>query len=151
MRQFKFESEIYETLNCVPMVVRRKLDRIGIKIGLKQWQALGRGERLAICHMPAERADEIAALNLFIREALARHAAEPATLPESDRISAVPPADPPDTLAENARRMGFNLDRAAWSQLDDDERYALIKLGAGPKLSHNLRAALGELLEHRTN
>jgi hypothetical protein len=32
------------------MAVRRKLDRLGIKIGLEQWELLGRGERLMICH-----------------------------------------------------------------------------------------------------
>jgi len=47
MRQFKFEDEIHRTLSCVPMAVRRKLDKVGVKISLDQWQALGRGERLA--------------------------------------------------------------------------------------------------------
>jgi hypothetical protein len=59
MRRFQFEADIYETLNCVPMAVRRKLDKIGLKVGLDQWQALSRAERLAVCYLPAESHDEI--------------------------------------------------------------------------------------------
>ena len=57
MREFKFEDDMHTTLACVPMAVRRKLDRVGVKVGLEQWKALGRGERLAICHLPVERHD----------------------------------------------------------------------------------------------
>jgi len=48
IREFQFEDEMHTTLACVPMAVRRKLDRIGVKVGLEQWKALGRGERVAI-------------------------------------------------------------------------------------------------------
>ena len=46
IRKFKFEAEIYESLNCLPMATRRKLDAVGIKLHLAQWEQLGRGERL---------------------------------------------------------------------------------------------------------
>src|SRR5271170_6703373 len=89
VRRFNFEAEVYESLSCVPMAVRRKLDRAGVKVGLKQWRALGRGE---------------------------------------------PPSDPPGALVEQAGILGFALDTSVWRRLDGDERYALMKLGTGPKL-----------------
>ena len=52
IRKFQFEAEIYDSLSCLPMAARRKLDELGIKIGFDQWQQLGRGERLMICHAP---------------------------------------------------------------------------------------------------
>jgi hypothetical protein len=146
VRRFNFEAEVYETLSCVPMAVRRKLDRAGVKVGLKQWQALGRGERLAICHLPATTDEEVEALHLFIREAVARGGTEPTALSDADRAGAEPPADPPGALVEQADILGFRLDGSTWRRLDGDERYALMKLGTGPKLSHNLKAALGELI-----
>src|SRR5277367_3217666 len=91
VRRFNFEAEVYESLSCVPMAVRRKLDRAGVKVGLKQWQALGRGERLAICHLPAASDEEVEALHLFIREAVARGGTEPTTLSAADRAGAEPP------------------------------------------------------------
>lgn len=147
MRRFKFEDEIYTTLACVPMAVRRKLDRVGMKIGLQQWQALGRGERLAVCHLPDTSVEECDALRLFITEAVRRTSGEePHALSEAQRAVAEPPRELPAPLAERARAAGLKLDQAVWERLDPDERYALIKLGAGAEPGHNLAAALAEFL-----
>lgn len=146
MRRFKFEADIYRTLECVPMSVRRKLDMVGIKISLDEWQALGRGERLAICHLPAESAEERETLRVFMSEAVRRTSgAEPRNLSEEHRRIANPPAQLPPEVAESARLEGFALTQSLWERLDQDERYALVKLGTG-KVSHNLGAALSEFL-----
>ena len=50
IRKFKFEAGIHEWLNCLPMAARRKLDGSRDKLHLAQWEQLGRGERLMICH-----------------------------------------------------------------------------------------------------
>ena len=150
MREFKFEDEMTTSLACVPMAVRRKLDRVGVKIGLKQWQALGRGERLAICHLPISDTKEREALVLFIGEAIERTCGErPSMLADEQRAIADPPAVIPPELARSAREAGVTLDQAAWDRLDPDERYALLKLGGGPRHSHNLAAALAEFLGSR--
>jgi len=148
IRRFNFEDEVHHSLACVPMAVRRKLDRVGVKVGLEQWKALARGERLAICHLPVERHDEREALRLFINEAVRRVCGEePRTLAEAQRAVADPPAKLPGQLAERARAAGVTLDQAAWERLDADERYALIKLGGGAEVSHNLAAALVEFVQ----
>lgn len=148
MRLFKFETAIDETFSLVPLAVRRKLDRVGIKIGLDQWRALGLGERLAICHLPVQRPDECDALSLFIREAVKRTSGtEPKLIDESERMTAEPPATPPPHLVERARAEGVTLEVSAWSALDSDQRYALMKLGGGKKLSHDFPAALREFLK----
>ena len=147
MREFKFEDDMHTTLACVPMAVRRKLDRVGVKVGLEQWKALGRGERLAICHLPVERHEEREALRLFINEAVLRVCGEePHMLAEAQRAVADPPSKLPEEIAERARAAGVRLDQAAWEHLDADERYALIKLGGGAAVSLNLAAALAEFV-----
>ncbi|MGH8011693.1 MAG: nitrate reductase associated protein [Candidatus Binataceae bacterium] len=146
IRQFKFEGEIHRSLSCVPMAVRRKLDHLGVKLSLEQWQALGRGERLAICHLPIDSSEELDTLRLFITEAVTgRGAGSPKDLSEEMRRAANPPADPPAMLVENAKALGVTLGSSEWRRLNADERYALIKLGAGQP-SHNLAAALREFL-----
>ncbi|MGD0118805.1 MAG: nitrate reductase associated protein [Candidatus Binatus sp.] len=145
IRKFKFEDEMHESLQCVPMAVRRKLDRVGLKIGLEQWKSLGRGERLAICHLPVDSAEECDALGTFIREAMThRFGVEPKSLTDAQRASAEPPASAPDRVVMHARAAGFDLSAAVWSQLDADERFALLKMGDAEKPSHNLGAALKE-------
>jgi hypothetical protein len=148
MREFKFEEDMSKTLACVPMAVRRKLDRVGIKVGLKQWKALGHGERMAICHLPADHEDEREALVQFITEAVERASGEkPNTLVEAQRAIADPPRILPAEVAQSASAAGVTLNQAAWERLDPDERYALIKLGGGTKHSHNLAAALAEFAQ----
>jgi hypothetical protein len=147
MRRFQFEAEVYESLSCLPMTARRKLDQLGIKIGLEQWQQLGRGERLMICHAPTASADETEALRIFINEVtLARCGTKPKELPEEKRQGAQPPASVPALLVENAKANGVALTQSAWGALDDEQRYALIKLGI-EKQSHNFKAALAEFVK----
>jgi len=147
IRKFKFEDQIYESLSCLPMAARRKLDALGIKISLAQWEQLGRGEWLMICHAPSGSEDERQALRTFIGEAtFARTGSPPKTLPDDARQSARPPARVPDLLARNARATGVELDDTAWAAMDEDERYALIKLGDNEKPSHNFAAALEEFM-----
>src|SRR5713101_3569857 len=126
MRRFEFEAEIYESLSCLPMAARRKLDLIGLKIGLQQWQQLSRGERLMICHAPASMPDECEALRLFLHEAaVARSGSPPRPLSEESRRDAEPPAEPPPPLVANANVLGVTLTAQEWERLDGDERYAL--------------------------
>ena len=147
MRRFQFEKEVYESLSCLPMTARRKLDQLGIKLGLEQWQQLGHGERLMICHAPYTSDEEAEALRIFINEVtLAKCGTTPKDLPEEKRKSAQPPASAPALLVESAQKSGVALTQAAWQALDDDQRYALIKLGV-EKQSHNLKAALDEFVK----
>jgi hypothetical protein len=145
IRKFKFEDEMHESLQCVPMAVRRKLDRVGLKIGLEQWKSLDRGERLAICHLPVVSPEECDALGIFIREAMKRRfGVEPKTLSDAQRSSAEPPQSPPARVVTHARAAGFDLSAATWARLDADERFALLKMGDAETPSHNLAAALKE-------
>lgn len=145
IRKFKFEDEMHESLQCVPMAVRRKFDRVGLKVGLEQWKSLDRGERLAICHIPTDSAEERDALTAFIREAMTRRfGVEPKQLSDAQRASAEPPESPPARVVDHARAAGFDLSASVWSRLDGDERFALMKMGDAATASHNLVAALKE-------
>jgi hypothetical protein len=129
MRRFQFEADIYETLNFVPMAVRRKLDRIGLKVGLDQWQALSRAERLAVCYLPADSPDESNVLREIVVEASkARSGSTPKDLSEEARREASPPASAPLLLILRSKEVGYDLSEQIWQNLDDDERYALTKL-----------------------
>jgi hypothetical protein len=147
IRRFKFEDEVHHSLACVPMAVRRKLDRVGVKVGLEQWQALAQYERLAICHLPTASDEECEALRIFLEETVRmRSGGATKTLSDEVRRSAEPPAAPPERLVENAQSAGVTLSEAVWQRLDPDERYALIKLGGGTEQSHNFVTALHELI-----
>jgi len=67
IRKFQFEADIYESLNCLPMAARRKLDATGIKVHLAHWEQFGRDERLMICFAPADTEEERNALRTISR------------------------------------------------------------------------------------
>src|SRR6516164_6701792 len=111
IRKFDFEADVYQSLNCLPMAARRKLDALGIKVHLAQWEQFGRGERLMICHAPADTEEERSALRIFIEEvAIARTGSPAQVLPEEARQPAFPPPDPPLSLVQNAHACGVELD-----------------------------------------
>jgi len=48
-----------ERLELLPHSVRHKLDRVGIKLHLKDWQALSLTERERLRDLPCETADQV--------------------------------------------------------------------------------------------
>jgi hypothetical protein len=64
--RFAFEDGA-ETLEYMAQSMRRKLDLVGVKIGLKGWQAITRAERLALSHFPVDTDDERAAFVQVLR------------------------------------------------------------------------------------
>ncbi len=57
---FAFEADFAKDLRCIPMVVRFKLDRVGIKLSLKQWSKIGVQNRHALAALPCNSRREIA-------------------------------------------------------------------------------------------
>lgn len=53
-------AAIEDDLALMPRALRDKLDRVGIKLHLAQWQRLPREERKRLVEQPCESADEIA-------------------------------------------------------------------------------------------
>lgn len=66
-------AEITDELELVPNVVRTKLDRVGIKLHLREWQLLSLGDRRQLCDLPCESDDEVrhyaALLNAWVETA----------------------------------------------------------------------------------
>ncbi len=132
------------------MAVRRKLDRVGLKVSMEQWRALSQGDRLAICHLPSASREECDVLETFVREAVERQTgSKPAPLSAEQRAMADPPDNPPAEVVERARENGVALGPYEWSRLDDDERYALVKLGGNSNAKEFFPAALKEIVGKR--
>ncbi len=129
-RRFDFEKDLYETLELVPLSVRRKLDLAGVKLHLNQWQALSRVERLVICHFPAASPEERAVLAAFLREAVkTRAGTDLATMKPAAHDAAPEAGQVPPDVARLIAELGLPEQR--WSLLDPDERFALAKLARG--------------------
>lgn len=144
-RLFAFEQDFVDTLRCVPMAVRLKLDSTGVKLTLRQWSRLVRAERAELlatrCRTPGEVAAYRSRLLAMVQARtgeLARDLAEPVT---QTWISPIPPA----AVQAFASSRGLpRLSDASWRGLGELERFALIKLSRENHDNVNFVPALRE-------
>jgi len=132
-KRFVFEGNVHETLDCVPLTVRRKLDLVGLKISLSGWQTLAREERLALCHLPVDDAGELAVYREIFEGFAARAGVPLSPLPNdaSERTRWNSPR-PPAPVQARLDALGCGLEPSRWTSLDEESRYALVKM-AEPK------------------
>jgi hypothetical protein len=145
-RRFAFEGDIYESLDCVPLSVRRKLDLAELKISLEGWQALPRAERLTLCHLPV---DSLGELDVYrqVMQSFCERASVPLKKLEDLNAAARAWRSPevPEALKARVASLGVPLDDDRWSNLDEEVRYALLKLADPKRNPLKLQALLIEL------
>jgi hypothetical protein len=132
-KRFAFEGNVHETLDCVPLTVRRKLDLAGLKISLAGWQSLPREERLSLCHLPVDEPLELEVYREVLTGFAARAQVPLSPLPSGDasreRWNA---SEPPEGVRARLDAAGHALAPTAWAALDEESKYALVKM-AEPK------------------
>jgi hypothetical protein len=145
-KPFAFEGEVHQSLSCVPLTVRRKLDVAGLKISLDGWTTLTREERLALCHLPVDSEAEVTVYQEVMRGFCARHAVPLKPLTEvRDHGRSWNADDIPPPVVARLREVGRDLPVAAWRALDEESRYALLKLADPKQAAAKFQAALAEL------
>jgi hypothetical protein len=141
-RQFAFESGS----DCLPMSVKRKLDRLAIKISREQWLGISSDEKTSISNLPCNSKYECETFRSFIDDLLAKRGMQATTLTQTVAQLADPPCEVPAEVIESAREVGFSIDQTRWSKLDDDQQYALTKL-IDPSKKRKRARALAEFLQ----
>ncbi|MDX2272054.1 MAG: nitrate reductase associated protein [Cyanobacteriota bacterium] len=141
---FAFEADFAGTLHCIPMVVRFKLDRCGVKLKLSQWQAFSAEQKGSLIRLPCQSDSEIAAyrttLSTWISENQSQVSLfEPETHPLWADASSIPAE-----VAGRIEELGGSLAMADWQALSELQRFALIKLA---RSQHEHRNFLPALLE----
>lgn len=141
-RKFAFEGDVHETLNGIPLGVRRKLDIAGVFVPLEGWLSLPFEERLVLCHLPVDTDEEIDAYRMILETFAARSEVPldplPRALPwRTDEI--------PAPVRERLATLEHVLDAGRWATLDDDARFALVKLADAHRSPWKFLTVLDEL------
>ena len=143
---FRFEEDFVEdNLRCIPMVVRLKLDTIGIKLPLKAWSRFRENERTQLAIDPCETETDISEYKNLVLELAKSHCIEELGIL---RTLGKPGWDNPDSipepLMEKCGQFRQQISISQWRSLTNLQRFALMKLSQPGHESKNFKKALVE-------
>lgn len=142
---FQFEADFVESLRCIPMQVRLKLDTCGIKLKLPQWHSFNAQERQMLVDLPCDTEAEIQHYRDNLKQLVYDHTGEPATElaidpnPEWKNSAVIA-----EIVLQQAREVGVNLHLHKWANLTHDQRFALLKLSRSNHENRNFLPAMKE-------
>lgn len=142
---FQFESDFVESLRCIPMQVRLKLDTCGIKLKLQQWNQFTQDDRLKLVELPCETETEIQAYREFLCQLVQeRTGAIASELPIDPQPPWLDEATIPQDVSAKAAAVEVPLTIEQWASLTPVQRFALLKLSRSGHENHNFVPALRE-------
>lgn len=144
---FEFERDFADSLRCVPMAVRLKLDLCGVKLSLRQWSRFTTQDRLNLLQVPCDESNEVDAFNENLRGLIDLRCDEPVKILSEDISAAAWRDEPsvPRVITDYARSIGIAppTDRQ-WHGLSQLKRFALFKLTRDKHENINFLPALHE-------
>jgi hypothetical protein len=142
---FKFEADFVDSLRCIPMQVRMKLDTCGTKLKLTHWHQFTQQERQALVEMPCTTADEIQVYRQSVQQLVIAHTdTPPSDLPIDTHPAWLDVTTIPLSIQEKAQELGVSLTSQQWAALTPAQRFALIKLSRPSHENKNFFPALKE-------
>jgi hypothetical protein len=142
---FQFEADFVDSLRCIPMQVRLKLDTCGIKLKLPQWHRFSDQERQTLVDLPCETELEVQAYRQLLQRLILERTGEAATELAIDPHPAWKNAETvADSVQVKAAETGVTITPAQWANLSPEQRFALIKLSRSNHENTNFLPALHE-------
>ncbi|GAB4293875.1 MAG: nitrate reductase associated protein [Oscillatoriaceae cyanobacterium] len=142
---FQFESEFVDSLHCIPMQVRLKLDTCGIKLKLSQWNKFTQEERQTLVEQQCTTNQEIREYRKLLQKlVLERTGEEAKDMPLDEAPAWLDSKNIPEAVQEKAGEFGANLTVEKWANLEIVQRFALIKLSRSSHENSNFLPALQE-------
>ena len=143
---FDFEEDFVENnIRCIPMVIRLKMDKAGIKLKLKEWSKFSMEERIGLSTMPCNSKTEVKRYNDQLVELIKRHTGNAPTIlgidqqPTWDNRSSVPVE-----ITEKMKEFDLVISIEQWKKLTQLQRFALFKLTRPGHESKNFIRAVKE-------
>ena len=143
---FLFEEDfVEENVRCIPMIVRFKMDKAGIKLKLAEWSKFGIEERIELAKKECSNEVEAKEYNNYLSNLIEKYTAKPATTLEVDMkpvwadINSVP-----QILNDKLNEFGWHVSTEQWKGLTNLQRFALLKLCREGHENKNLPKAMKE-------
>lgn len=143
---FGFEADFAADLRCIPMVVRFKLDRVGVKLSLKQWTKIGPANRRALAARQCDTHREVMDYRRTLVRMVAQNTAEPIVdlRPDPEPAWTDPMRLPELVIAQAAKAGVAPPTGSQWAALSTLQRFALLKLARSNHDNDNFAPAMRE-------
>ncbi|MBD1917776.1 MULTISPECIES: nitrate reductase associated protein [Cyanophyceae] len=142
---FQFEADFVESLRCIPMQVRLKLDTCGVKLKLEHWHRFSEADREQLTQLQCSDRDSTVAYTAYVQTLVHRVQGTPAS------TLAIDPQPPwhngeviPEDVQAQAQVLGAEIGLEQWRSLRPLQRFALIKLSRPSHENRNFYPALVE-------
>jgi hypothetical protein len=143
---FGFEVDFAADLRCIPMLVRFKLDRVGVKLSLKQWTRIGAANRHRLVALSCDTQREVAAYRSTLIRLVTQHSSEQIVELKADtapcwadtRMVAQP------VVRQAASNSVASPTPEQWASLSALQRFALVKLARSNHDNDNFVPAMRE-------
>lgn len=143
---FQFEKQFANDLQCIPMIVRFKLDKAGIKLSIKQWHHFQFEDRSQLATLPCTSITQINNYKIFLTKLISEKTDEQPVViaaeihPEWLNINTVP-----EQVIMQAIGVGIKPPLVEmWSKLNDLQRFTLYKLSRAGHGNQNFLPAMRE-------
>ena len=142
---FKFEADFVDSLRCIPMQVRFKLDSCGVKLKLSHWHQFTEQERQTLVEMPCMSIAECEKYREFLQNLIVEKTGNPASeLPIESNPAWMNEKTIAETTQTKAAEYNVNIKVEQWEKLTPLQRFALIKLSRPSHENKNFYPAIKE-------
>ena len=142
---FEFEQDFVESLRCIPMIVRYKLDTCGVKLKLSHWHQFNHSIRQDLVNKPCGKSEEIQSYRLWLHQLVIDYTNAPAKdLVVEQNPPRMDETKIPEIVQEKAQEVGIKIKLDQWKNLTPLQRFVLIKLSRSSHENKNFLPAVEE-------
>ncbi|TCC87279.1 nitrate reductase associated protein [Pedobacter frigiditerrae] len=127
---FNFEEDFIEdNVRCIPMVVRFKMDAVGIKLKLAEWSKFSADERVELAIMPISNSAALNNYHGYLVTLIKKYTNNEATIIAVDTAPVWRELDQiQPILTEKLQELNLKISLIQWRDLSDMQRFVLLKL-----------------------
>ncbi|AFZ00322.1 nitrate reductase associated protein [Calothrix sp. PCC 6303] len=142
---FQFEADFVDSLRCIPMYVRYKLDICGIKLKLVEWNQMNQSQRQNLIDLPTTTETEVDLYREYLQNLIFQKTGKfPSELPIDPRPAWINSEEIPEYVGKKVTEIGLSLALTDWQNLTYIQRFALIKLSRSHHENENFPKAMAE-------
>ncbi|WP_373478494.1 nitrate reductase associated protein [Geminocystis sp.] len=142
---FKFETDFVDSLRCIPMIVRFKLDTCGVKLKLHHWHNFNQIEKELLVNKPCSTPQEIEEYKQSIHNLVYLKIGEyPKKLDINPNAEWLILEEIPIEVQKKAQEFNLTINISQWQKLTNLQRFVLIKLSHPSHENKNFLPALKE-------